>query len=424
MRTVALSLLTSAAFLLAPAMAQAAIAWQGNLRNAHVQAQAEGKLLLLHFYTDNCVWCERLEEGAFQSPEVAKAISERFVPVKVHAAENPKLAQMFQVTKFPTDVVVTTRGQTLSHRVSPQDAGRYVEMLGQAASAHTPPGATRVAAAASGPAGSAQSSPSAPAVNATTAGSRSSLPMSAGGTAPSQAPSPAANPYPAQTASSAPNAAVESAAAARRHPSKPGSFAGGATGRMAGARSEGMVLDRPGQSDFAAPETPVAETPEPANAAPQSPQPQAGSLADANKAAPADLSSESADEATPDLALQGFCPVSVIEEDRWVEGKAELGVIHLGKLYLFASEENREIFLADPIPYTPVLNEIDVVRFFEERRIVPGKREWGLKDPVHNRMFFFADEAAMEHFYVEHERYTDAAIEVMEQAVQDANPGT
>ena len=81
-------------------------------------------------------------------------------------------------------------------------------------------------------------------------------------------------------------------------------------------------------------------------------------------------------------------------------------------------------FLADPIPFTPVLNEIDVVRFFEERKIVPGKREWGLKDPVYNRMFFFADEAAMNHFYSEYERYTDAAIEVMEKAVKDANPGT
>ena len=122
--------------------------------------------------------------------------------------------------------------------------------------------------------------------------------------------------------------------------------------------------------------------------------------------------------------MQGFCPVTVITQDKWVEGNPEFGAVHLGKLYLFSSEENLKTFLADPIPYTPVLNEIDVVRFFEERKIVPGKREWGLKDPIYNRMFFFADEAAMNHFYNEYERYTDAAIEVMEKAVKDANPGT
>ncbi|CAN0487464.1 unnamed protein product [Hapterophycus canaliculatus] len=38
-------------------------------------------------------------------------------------------------------------------------------------------------------------------------------------------------------------------------------------------------------------------------------------------------------------------------------------------------------------------------------------------------MFFFADQAAMDHFFNEYERYTDAAIEVMAQAVKDANPG-
>ena len=36
---------------------------------------------------------------------------------------------MFKVTKFPTDVVVTVEGQTLTHRVSPQKSDRYVAML-------------------------------------------------------------------------------------------------------------------------------------------------------------------------------------------------------------------------------------------------------------------------------------------------------
>jgi protein disulfide-isomerase len=146
----------------------------------------------------------------------------------------------------------------------------------------------------------------------------------------------------------------------------------------------------------------------------------AGTVTDTS---PADTDPEPLSE-PPELAMQGFCPVTVINEDKWVEGKPEFGVIHLGKLYLFTTEEKMNNFLADPLPFTPVLNEIDVVRFFEERKIVPGKREWGLKDPIYNRMFFFADEAAMNHFYNEYERYTDAAIEVMNQAVKDANPGT
>lgn len=133
-------------------------------------------------------------------------------------------------------------------------------------------------------------------------------------------------------------------------------------------------------------------------------------------------SSASSDQ--PTLAMEGFCSVSVIKESRWVEGKPDFGVVHLGKLYLFASEAAMKEFLANPMPYTPVLNEIDVVRFFEERVIVPGKREWAVTDPSHQRMFFFADEAAMTHFQNEYARYVDAAIEVMDKAVSDANPGS
>ena len=81
-------------------------------------------------------------------------------------------------------------------------------------------------------------------------------------------------------------------------------------------------------------------------------------------------------------------------------------------------------FLAEPMPYTPVLNEIDVVRFFEERVIVPGKREWAMQDPSNKRMFFFADKAAMQHFENEYARYVDAAITVMDKAVEESNPGS
>jgi len=63
-----------------------------------------------------------------------------------------------------------------------------------------------------------------------------------------------------------------------------------------------------------------------------------------------------------------------------------------------------------------------VVRFFEEKRIVAGKRDFGARDPEHNRMFFFADEAAMIYFEEQHNRYTEAAIRVTRQAVAEANP--
>src|SRR6056297_1020123 len=114
------ALILTSLFLIS-SVAKAEIPWQDDLRSAHAQASAEGKLLLLHFYGDNCVWCDRLEAGAFQTPVVGDAIGSAFVPVKIHVGKNPKMAQMFKVRKLPTDVILTTDGEPLSHQTSPQN---------------------------------------------------------------------------------------------------------------------------------------------------------------------------------------------------------------------------------------------------------------------------------------------------------------
>lgn len=305
-------------------VAKADIAWQTQLKTAHAQAQAEGKLLLLHFYDDNCVWCDRLEKGAFQTPEVAAAIQKNYVAVKIHAGNNPSIAATFKVTRFPTDVILTTQGQALSHSVSPQDPARYVAMLTE----QTPTATANMAIAAA----------SAPATMQTPPATSAAAPSLTAG-------------YAMPQASGTPATAVSS----RTRP-----------------------LQDAGNAPSVSPEL--------------------------------------------ELAMDGYCAVTVIEEDRWVEGNPEFGVVHLGRLYLFSSKVEMDKFLSTPEPYTPMLNGIDVVRFFEERKIVPGNREWGLKDPDHNRMFFFADEAALNHFYNQHARYTDAAMAVMAKAVTDANP--
>lgn len=314
----------------------AEITWHTQLKTAHTQAQQEGKLLLLHFYDDNCVWCDRLEDGAFKSPEVVAAIQKGYVPVKIHAGKSPAIASTFKVTRYPTDVIVTTQGQALSHTVSPQDPSRYIAMLVQ--TSQPAPGGFQIASAVT-------ASPVSP-----DAASEASLPAA-----------PAATP-PYQTA------------AFVMPPASTGTAASNVS-RHANSTVEPL------------PAAPVAK-------------------------AASDL----------ELAMDGYCAVTVIDKDRWVEGNSEYGVIHLGRLYLFCDEAAMERFLKNPEPYTPVLNGIDVVRFFEEHKIVQGNRDWGLKDPDHNRMFFFADEAALNHFYNQHTRYTGAALTVMAKAVKDANP--
>ena len=59
MRTAAPKLLVMIAVsLMTSHVARAEISWESDLRTAHQKAAAENKLLLLHFYSDNCIWCD------------------------------------------------------------------------------------------------------------------------------------------------------------------------------------------------------------------------------------------------------------------------------------------------------------------------------------------------------------------------------
>lgn len=431
MRT-ALTVFTIAATLLSCVQkASADIPWHENLRNAHSQAQAQGKLLLLHFYSDNCVWCDRLEAGSFQDPTVAAAISKGYVPVKVHAGKNPKLTEMFKVSKYPTDVIVSTDGKTLLHKVSPQQPDRYVAMLAGAASIaptvaakRTQP-AVQVAAAPKSPAPQVASQPKAQPASVPSYAKSAPAPQVTPPAAPAPETKVAAVSTPAPSGvMTLPNGPSQPTAKTSQFALPTGKLSGGTPAKAAAARSESLSLSLPDNLAAPAAEVEIPEVKIPQVTVPQVKIPQVNVAVEAPKPAAKSPEKKPQPGSQPELAMQGFCPVTVINEDRWVEGNPKLGVVHLGKLYLFSDVQKMQTFLADPVPYTPVLNEIDVVRFFEERVIVQGKREWGLKDPTYNRMFFFADEAAMNHFWNEYERYTGAAIEVMEKAIKDANPGT
>ncbi len=384
--------LSLAAFAVASSSALGDIAWREDLQQAHAEAAASGKPLLLHFYGDNCPWCDKLETGAFKAPEVGQAIEKGFVPVKVHTGKNQNLVQMFKVKQIPTDVVVTPQGQVLAHGTSKQLPSEFLSALAQATQSAANPAS--IAAATPNPAASAPPVATQPAVTPPAVSAQvAAAPQDVAATI-AESKLPGNEVAPAAISADTTNSFT-----------MPVGFSGGATGQLAGVRTEGLSFGAPAQANITVPQAAIIENP-------IVPQNAAGKPAETRPSQPVSTQ--------PELALEGYCAVTIAEEIRWEEGKPEFGVIHLGKLYLFASDAAMQTFLANPEPYTPVLNEIDVVRFFEERVIVPGKRTHGAR--INNRLFFFADEEALEHFNSDWERYYDASLEVMAKAVKDANP--
>lgn len=100
--------------------------WTTNYQAALAQAQRENKAVLLFFTgSDWCTWCTRLEQEVLDQPKFVQALSPHFVFVKLdyprssasispqEAQQNAALKRQYNITQYPTVVIVTAQEQVL-----------------------------------------------------------------------------------------------------------------------------------------------------------------------------------------------------------------------------------------------------------------------------------------------------------------------
>ena len=97
-------------------------------------AAEQRRLVLLHFYNDNCGPCVRLEQNVFSKPEVAEAVAQNYLAVKVHAGKNPQLAIAVPHQSMAHGCVCDAVGPRSFRTVSPQKPEEYIAVLNQVAS--------------------------------------------------------------------------------------------------------------------------------------------------------------------------------------------------------------------------------------------------------------------------------------------------
>ncbi len=114
--------------------AQSAVRWQSNLEIARRIAGQTNRLVLVHFWSNNCGPCMRMEREVFSRPDVADAIEANFVPVKVNVDYDPDTARRYRVNRWPTDVVLTAAGEMVDQSAGFVDPPQYKARLGQIAS--------------------------------------------------------------------------------------------------------------------------------------------------------------------------------------------------------------------------------------------------------------------------------------------------
>ncbi len=433
---------------------ESGVQWLQDLNAAQQQAASNRKLVLVHFWAPWCLPCKRLDQEVFNQPHVAQAIHAAFVPVKLNADHFPASARQYGVASLPTDVVLTSTGELVTRMNSPLTAQAYISQVTQVAMLNQGPARHGLAGLAA-----QQHAPSHQALSngAPSPVQNPFLPQSS-----ANAPS---TPEPSSTAS---NASVPppanhpytnlahrpGAANAWQHPAD---FNTG--GNRSGAAGEGpqgawqttpqTTPSVPRYAPTASPWPPSAAggvgptgAPNYASPASQTPHDHAGSRYQISPAWPPNTAPPTTPPATPptatptgapgfrpaiapqgststpdpasnpSLGLDGFCPVTLKNEKKWVRGSREWGAVHRGRTYLFSGADEQRAFLANPDLYSPVLSGADPVLAMEQQQLVSGKRNHGVF--YDGFVYLFSSETSLDRFSKNPEKYAARVRQAMQ----------
>jgi YHS domain-containing protein len=116
-------------------------------------------------------------------------------------------------------------------------------------------------------------------------------------------------------------------------------------------------------------------------------------------------------EGDDQLALGGYCAVSLIRDRKLVPGQRDYEVRHAGRTYRFASLAMSDLFRNEPDIYVPANNGSCPVSQLERGKAVPGDPRWGILYNKH--LFLFANEGNRLRFVNDPHRYS--MVDVAEQ---------
>jgi thioredoxin-related protein/YHS domain-containing protein len=451
-----------------------AVRWESDFETAMQKAAQQNRLVLVHFWNDGCPPCKEVDRTVFPDPQVAQAIHASYVPVKVHAGQRADLAQKLGVRAWPTDVILTPRGDKLGQYVSPQQPSQYVQMVQQVAAREPSRGVNTAGGLAqtSGQAAPGTNNHASAYAPQNGVAAAANYAQAAGGEFPLQRPSglgqpqtpqndiastfrPGGNalqqPYPPQQASMQPSYANPYAGPSpyannntppRSEPGRDSTYAGGAFQPSALAppmnSPYGGVPATPGGAlGQARPNAPAATLGAPSANGPGMNAPPFGHSSPFAGQAPhgappvhpgqppmghvppghVGMAPQAVPQA-PQFELDGYCVVSLVEQlhlpleqQRWKKGDARWGAVHRNKTYLFAGPGEQQRFLANPDYYAPILDGHDPVVFLEHGQHVRGRREHGFTHE--GKIYMFANEANLQKFWGQRDMYVARVQQAM-----------
>jgi protein disulfide-isomerase len=389
------------------------IKWTAEIDEALKLSQKYHVPVLLHFSSDHCPPCRLLEQRAFKSNDVIKAVHDDYIPVLVNVDQYRQIAQRYKVEAWPTDILLNSDGEVMHKGVSPQDPNQYVTMLKKGVESHRSHLSLKVEAAKT----------AAPTVIArsqvpqgqTPSANLQVQPFSLTGAQTTVNPSSVANRV-AQSPSLQPQSETQTSSSPSANSASPiqtvNPFFQPAPVASASSDPTKTFTDvkaGTSESSIVAPTTDVVVAADPTKPSVEQPE----------------------QESVPPPVLDGFCPVTLHEAllsgdaaGAWVEGLPEFAVKHRSCIYWFKDEAQLQKFMDSPDKFAAVLSGYDLVSFLREGVLLPGKREHGyIRD---GKLFLFSSEANKKQFAERHHEYVSELQQLIthREAKKLNHPGT
>jgi len=111
-----------------PAPTPSSINWRYNLNDALSIAAKEGKPLMVDFYTDWCSWCKKLDQDTYSDQSI-RALSEKFVSVKINADRDKDSTMRYDVRGYPTIIFLGPNGSVANKTSGYIEAGRLSAIM-------------------------------------------------------------------------------------------------------------------------------------------------------------------------------------------------------------------------------------------------------------------------------------------------------
>ncbi len=120
-------------------------------------------------------------------------------------------------------------------------------------------------------------------------------------------------------------------------------------------------------------------------------------------AQPAGHSEEMQPSKDTPTALGGYCPVELIDNERWIKGEPQWSAVHHGRTYLFSDADRRQRFLDDTEHYSPACDGCDPVLTVDENRRMAGLTKHCVI--YKGRLYMFSSLNTLQQFRTNPKRY-------------------